>query len=57
MKLGISSQDLQDFLMTILDLVKKMSSSKGKANAKLVVKLGCRAIYYLGEKTSFGPFY
>jgi len=52
MKLGISSQDLQDFIMTILDLVKNMSSSKGKANAKLVVKLRCRAIYYLGEKTS-----
>jgi hypothetical protein len=57
MKLAISSQDLQDFIMTILDLVKKMSSSEGKANAKLVAKLLWRAIYYLGEKTSLGPFY
>jgi hypothetical protein len=57
MKLGISSQDLQDFIMTILDLVKNMSSSEGKANEKLVGKLPCRAIYYLGEKTSLGPFY
>jgi hypothetical protein len=57
MKLGISSQDLQDFIMTILDFVKKMSNSEGKANAKLVVKIRCKAIYYLGEKTSLGPFY
>jgi hypothetical protein len=57
MKLGINSQNLQDFIMTLLDLVKKMSSSEGKANAKLVVKIRCRAIHYLGEKTSLVLFY
>ncbi len=41
MKLGISSQELQDFVLTGLELMKNMGSSEsaGKANPKLGVKL------------------
>jgi hypothetical protein len=41
MKLGISSQELQDFVLTRLELMKNMGSSEsaGKANRKLGLKL------------------
>jgi hypothetical protein len=41
MKLGISSQELQDFVLTGLELMKNMGSSEsvGKANPKLGLKL------------------
>jgi hypothetical protein len=41
LKLGISSEDLQDLIQTRLDLMKNMSRSEGtgKANPKLGMKL------------------
>jgi hypothetical protein len=39
MKLGISSEDLEDLILTGLDTMKNMNNIKGVAKEKLGVKL------------------
>lgn len=57
MRLGMSSEDLQDQLQHRLILMKNMNSSQGagKANPKLGAKTPLRI--KLGDKTSLFPFF
>jgi hypothetical protein len=57
MKLGISSQELQDFVLTRLELMTNMGSSEsaGKANPKLGGETPMRT--NLCEKTNLVPFF
>jgi hypothetical protein len=58
MELVISSEDLQDLILTRLDLMEDLDSSQGAGNAN--PKTGGQAplrTNYEGEKTNFGPLF